>query len=66
MTCFFLPAFYLIVNLVYDLIFIRNRAQDQVCDPRLAIICNQFLMSQTVIKKKTQTKTIFFSMSTSS
>ena len=28
MTCFSLPAFYFIVNLVYDLILIQNQDQD--------------------------------------
>ena len=60
MTCFSLPVFYLIVNLVYDLILIQNRDQDQACAPRLAIISHQNSMSTTVIKNKTQTKTILF------
>ena len=41
MTCFSLPAFYLIVNLVFDLILIQNRDQNQACAPRLAIISHQ-------------------------
>ena len=53
MKCFCLPAFYLIVNLVYDLILTQNRDQDQACAPRLAIISHQNSMSTTMIKKKT-------------
>ena len=53
MTYFSLPAFYLIVNLVYDLILIQNRDQDQACAPRLEIISHQNSMSTTVMKNKT-------------
>ena len=53
MTCFSLPAFYLIVTLVYDLILIQNRDQEQVCAPRLATISHQNSMYTTVIKSKT-------------
>ena len=60
MTCFSLPTFYFIVNLVYDLILIQDRHQDQACAPRLAIISHQNSLSITVIKNKTQTKAILF------
>ena len=52
MTCFCLPAFYLIVTLVYDLILIQNRDQDQAGAPRLAIISHQIAMSTTMTKNK--------------
>ena len=58
-----LPAFYLIVVLAYDLIYTLAQSQDQGCASRLAIICNQFLMAETVIKKKNTISSYFFTVS---